>query len=281
MTQPQDSPEPNESTFIAHLMELRNRLLYSVIGIFVVFCALVPFSNKWYVLLARPLMEVLPKGAGMIATDLASTFLTPLKLTVALSIVVSIPYLLYQLWAFIAPGLYKNERKLVLPLLVSSTLLFYTGMAFAYFFIFPVVFHFFTTNAPPGVTVMTDIKSYLDFVFSLFFAFGVAFETPIATILLVKIGFVKADKLSEKRPYVVLGIFIVAAFLTPPDAFSQILLAVPMWLLFEAGLFFAHRLKSNSDEDAAMSRDLTAAEMDAELDTYEKQNPVSRKKRIK
>lgn len=270
------NPEPEEGTFLSHLVELRNRLLYSVIAIGLVFFAMVPFANDWYLILARPLIAVLPQGATMVATDLVSPFLTPIKLTFVLAIIITVPFLLYQVWAFVAPGLYKNERILVLPLLVSSTLLFYMGMAFAYYVVFPVAFKFFTSTAPAGVTVMTDIKAYLDFVFALFFAFGLAFEVPVATVLVVKLGFVRPQTLSEKRPYVILWVFIVAAVLTPPDVFSQFLLAIPMWILFEIGLFFAYRLTPK--EDASEFRELTEAEMEAELDAYERdQSP--RKKR--
>jgi sec-independent protein translocase protein TatC len=248
-------PESTEASFISHLVELRNRLLYSVIGVGAVFLIMVPFANELYALLARPLINILPQGASMIATDPASTFLTPVKMTFFLSIVVAVPFLLYQLWAFVAPGLYQNERRLLLPLLVSSTLLFYAGMAFAYFLIFPIVFRFFAGSVPPGVLMMTDIKSYLDFVFALFFAFGLAFEVPVATILLIKLGFIAPETLSKQRPYVVLGVFIIAAFLTPPDVFSQILLAVPMWILFEVGLFFGYRIRGSDSTAVAPRRD--------------------------
>lgn len=282
---PASVPEAPEGTFLSHLLELRNRLLYSVVAVLVIFLALLPFANDLYLILARPLMRVLPQGASMVATDIVSPFLTPLKLTFAFAIVIAIPFLLYQLWAFVAPGLYKNERGLVAPLLISSTLLFYGGMAFAYFLVFPVAFHFFATTAPAGVTMMTDIRAYLDFVFALFFAFGIAFEVPVATVLMVKLGFVRAQTLSEKRPYVILWAFIVAAFLTPPDVLSQFMLAVPMWLLFEVGLFFAHRLTPKASEEPAQDiapvnayRELTEEEMEAELDAYERANPPTERK---
>ena len=280
-----NGPNATEGSFLSHLLELRNRLLYSVVAVLAIFLALLPFANDLYLILARPLMSVLPQGASMVAIDIVSPFLTPLKLTFAFAIVVAIPFLLYQLWAFVAPGLYKNERGLVAPLLISSTLLFYGGMAFAYFIVFPVAFHFFATTAPVGVTMMTDIRAYLDFVFALFFAFGIAFEVPVATVLLVKLGFVRAQTLSEKRPYVILWAFIVAAFLTPPDVLSQFMLAVPMWLLFEVGLFFAYRLTPRATEEPDQTivpvnpyRELTEAEMEAELDAYERANPPPERK---
>lgn len=274
------SPKPQETGFISHLLELRNRLLYAVVAILAIFLALLPFANDIYTVLARPLMQALPQGASMIATEVISPFLTPLKLTFGFSIVLAVPFLLYQLWAFVAPGLYKHERKLVVPLLVSSTLLFYGGMAFAYFVVFPVAFHFFATSAPTGITMMTDIRAYLDFVYALFFAFGIAFEVPVATILLVKMGVIRPETLSAKRPYVILWAFIIAAFITPPDVLSQFMLAVPMLVLFEIGLFFAYRLRPKEDveTDADQYRELTEEEMEFELDAYERENPAEQKK---
>ena len=203
--------------------------------------------------MASPLTSVLPKGtgAGMIATDVSSPFLTPIKLTFGVAVVISMPMILYQLWAFVAPGLYRHERRMVIPLLLSSTLLFYAGMAFAYFVVFPMVFGFFVGTIPQGVTMMTDIKSYLDFVYSMIFAFGIAFELPIALILLAWMGVVDPHKLAQKRPYVVLWVFIVAAFLTPPDVFSQTFLAIPMLILFEIGLFVAKRMRRAGERLAA------------------------------
>ncbi|ANB53384.1 Sec-independent protein translocase protein TatC [Aeromonas veronii] len=228
-----------EQPLISHLVELRTRLLRSITAILVVFLALIYFSNNIYDFVAQPLLSQLPEGTSMIATDVATPFLTPIKLTLVVSFFVAIPYLLYQAWAFIAPGLYQHERRLIMPLVVSSALLFYAGMAFAYYVVFPLVFGFFTSTAPAGVTVATDIASYLDFVLTLFFAFGVAFEIPVATILLCWTGVTTPQNLKEKRPYVVVGVFVVGMLLTPPDVFSQTLLAIPMWALWEIGLFFA------------------------------------------
>ncbi len=242
-----DQPSAPEGTFLSHLLELRNRVFYAVIAVGVVFLALVPFSNQVYSLFAKPLLEVLPKGASMIATDVASPFLTPIRLTLAVAVVIAVPYLLYQIWAFVAPGLYRHERRLALPLLVSSVVLFYAGMAFAYFVVFPIAFGFFAHNTPEGVVMMTDIKSYLDFVFSMFFAFGIAFEVPVAVVILAYMGIVDPEVLAQKRAYAVLWAFIVAAVLTPPDVFSQVLLAVPMILLFEIGLFVARRVRRRTD----------------------------------
>ncbi len=267
-----DAPEEEAAgSFISHLIELRNRLLYSVIAIGIVFAALVPFSNEVYVRIAQPLMDVMPAGTSMIATDVSSPFLTPIKLTLIVAVVIAVPYLLYQIWAFIAPGLYRHERRLIVPLLVSSTALFYAGMAFAYFVVFPVVFQFFVGTAPTGVTVMTDIKSYIDFVFTMFFAFGIAFEVPIAVILLTHMGAVDPAKLGKQRPYIVLGVFVIAAILTPPDIFSQTFLAVPMLILFEVGLFFARRIRpAERSEDRNGHREMTEAEMEAELNKHER-----------
>lgn len=244
---PEEDDEDQGQSFVSHLVELRSRLLPCVLAVLVVFLGLLYFAADIYVLLAEPLMRHLPEGATMIATEVASPFLTPFKLTLVLSIFICIPYLLYQLWAFIAPGLYRHERALVLPLVVSSTLLFYAGLAFAYFLVFPVVFGFFTSVAPAGVTVMTDIARYLDFVLKLFVAFGLAFEVPIATILMVKSGFTTVEALKAKRPYVVIGAFVIGGLLTPPDVVSQTLLAIPMWVLFELGIVFARLLVAQSE----------------------------------
>ena len=279
-----DSPGGAEGSLISHLLELRDRLLYSVIAIGVVFGALLPFTSEVYTLVAKPLIGVLPAGAGMIATEVASPFLTPIKLTLAVAVVITIPFLLYQLWAFVAPGLYRHEQQLVMPLLVSSTLLFYGGMAFAYFVVFPMAFGFFVHALPPGVTMMTDIRSYLDFVFSMFFAFGISFEVPVAVVLLARMGVVDPYMLSQKRPYVILWAFIVAAVITPPDIFSQFFLAVPMILLFEVGLFFARRIKraANAAENGGKDN-LTDNEIEDEMKklgaSFPKRTKRSRRKK--
>lgn len=224
---------------ISHLIELRKRLLNCIISVLVVFLALVYFANDIYQIVSAPLIKHLPAGASMIATDVASPFFTPIKLTVIVSVFVSAPLLLYQVWAFIAPALYKHERRLVMPLLFASTILFYVGVAFAYFIVFPLAFSFFAQTAPHGVQIATDINKYLDFVMALFMAFGVSFQVPIAIVLLCWTGVITPESLKKKRPYVLVGAFIVAMLLTPPDVFSQTLLAIPLYLLFEVGLFFA------------------------------------------
>ncbi|WGL97867.1 Sec-independent protein translocase subunit TatC [Arsenophonus sp. aPb] len=230
-----DDPQP----LISHLIELRRRILYSLFTVAVVFLALVYFSNDIYHLVAAPLIEQLPVGSRMSATDVASTFFTPIKLTFMVAVFISIPVILYQLWAFIAPALYKHERRLMLPLLVSSSVLFYLGMLFAYFVVFPLAFGFFVKTTPESVNFIPDISKYLSFVMTLFMAFGAAFEVPVAIILLCWTGVTTPDSLKRKRPYIIVGAFIVGMFLTPPDVFSQTLLAVPMYLLFELGLLLS------------------------------------------
>ena len=243
-----------EQPFMSHLLELRDRLLRSVLVVLVVFLALFPFGNDIYVFIAEPLMKVMPQGTSMIATKVASPFLTPFKLSLVAAVFLSMPYLLYQLWGFVAPGLYQHEKRMALPLLASSVVLFYLGAAFAYFVVFPLVFKFFTSVTPEGVAVMTDISEYLDFVLTLFFAFGLTFEIPIATILLVWMGMTTPEKLASKRPYVIVGAFVIGMLLTPPDVISQTLLALPMWLLFEGGVifsrFFVRDREEAEEEDA-------------------------------
>ncbi len=240
-----DSSKPQQETeipFLSHLVELRDRLLRSVLFVLVIFAGLFYFANDIYQFIATPLMASLPEGSSMIATKTAAPFLTPFKLALITSIFIGMPFLLYQAWSFIAPGLYKHEKRLAFPLLFSSIVLFYAGMAFAYFVVFPLIFGFLTTVAPEGVTVMTDISDYLDFVLKLFFAFGVAFEVPIATIIFVVIGWTTPEKLVEKRAYIIVAAFVVGMLLTPPDIVSQIMLAIPMWLLFEAGVLFSRMI---------------------------------------
>lgn len=249
MNDDQDKPQSGagevslegEMTLVEHLVELRDRLLRVLLSVLLVLLVLFPFANDLYTLLAKPLLKHLPQGGSMIATEVASPFLTPFKLAIVLAIFISMPVALYQLWAFVAPGLYKNEQKLVFPLMVTSTVLFYLGMAFAYYVVFPLMFAFFNATVPDGVAIMTDISKYLDFVLKIFFAFGIAFEVPIATILVVWAGFTTPEALAAKRPYVIVGAFVLGMLLTPPDAISQTLLAIPMWILFELGVFFARR----------------------------------------
>ncbi|WP_288233554.1 twin-arginine translocase subunit TatC [uncultured Haemophilus sp.] len=233
---------------IAHLVELRNRLLRSVIFVLAVFCALVYWANDIYTLLATPLTSNLPAGATMIATNVATPFFTPIKLTIVTAIFLSVPYILYQIWAFVAPALYKHEKRLIYPLLVSSTLLFYCGVVFAYYVVFPIVFGFLTSTTPEGVQMATDISSYLDFVLTIFLAFGICFEVPVAIILLCWAGITTPEDLREKRPYIIVAAFIIGMLLTPPDIFSQTLLAVPMCLLFEVGVVCARFYKPREEE---------------------------------
>lgn len=247
MTEASNSKE--EPAFISHLVELRDRLLRSVLVVVVILLPLLFFSAELFEFLTVPIMQVLPEGQQLVAIDVTSPFLAPFKLAIFTSIFIAIPYLLFQVWSFIAPGLYQNERKLVVPLLVSSTLLFYAGIAFAYLVVFKLVFGFFYAIAPDVVNVTPDINSYLDFTIKMFFAFGVCFEVPIATILLCWTGMTSPDKLAEKRRYFIVGVLIVSMLMTPPDVVSQLLLGIPMWLLFEAGIFFARRIVPTRDND--------------------------------
>jgi len=251
-----DTGTDQEMPLIAHLTELRKRLLRCVVAILLLFAGLFYFSQQIYALVAAPLRTYLPEGATMIATGVASPFLTPFKLTLMVSLFMSMPVILHQIWGFIAPGLYKHEKRIAVPLLISSIILFYAGMAFAYFVVFPIMFGFFASVTPEGVAMMTDIGQYLDFVLTLFFAFGVAFEIPVATFLLIWVGIVDVATLRKSRPYVIVGCFAVGMVLTPPDVFSQTLLAVPMWLLFEAGVICGSMIKTreagfrgDADED--------------------------------
>ena len=231
-------------SLIAHLTELRDRLLRAVLAIVVGFVVLFPFANEIYGFVSAPLRALMPAGSTMIATGVASPFLTPFKLSLVLAIFLAIPVILFQIWGFIAPGLYQKEKRIAVPLLASSVLLFYAGAAFAYFVVFPLIFAFFTSVGPDSVQVMTDINSYLDFVLKLFLAFGIAFEMPIVAVVLIWTGTTTADSLAAKRPYLILGCFVFGMLLTPPDVISQSLLAIPMWLLFELGVFFGRLLET-------------------------------------
>jgi len=251
MSKTGDTPEQHQSTLIEHLIELRSRLLRSVVAIVVIFLGLYAFANDIYLFVAQPLIALLPEGSQMIATEVASPFLAPFKLTLVAAVFIAVPYVLHQAWAFVAPGLYDNEKALAVPILASSVLLFYAGAAFAYYVVFPLLFQFFTQTGPENVAVMTDINAYLNFVLKLFFAFGVAFEIPIATFLLIASGVTTVESLSRKRPYILLGCFVVGMLLTPPDIISQSLLAVPMYLLYEVGLLFGRLARRKKQQREA------------------------------
>ncbi len=274
MTQADNSVPPEggeEQPFISHLVELRDRLLRVVLVVVVIFLGLTPFADWLFSRLAGPLTRHLPEGSSLIAIEVASPFFTPFKLAMVIALFAAMPYILYQAWAFIAPGLYQHERKRVFPLLVSSTLLFYLGAAFAYFVVFPLVFGFLTKTAPEGVAVMTDISRYLDFVLTLFFAFGIAFEVPVATVLLVWTGAVSPEALRAKRAYIIVGAFVVGMLLTPPDIISQTLLALPMWLLFEVGVFMSTRFAPGPEEPHEEYEPMSEQEMESELDRIEEE----------
>ncbi len=274
-----------EQSFISHLIELRDRLLRIIVGVLIIFIALFPFANPLYSFLSGPLTQHLPEGSSMIAIEVASPFLIPFKLVLLLSVVIAVPWILYQVWAFVAPGLYQHERRLAIPILISSSLLFYLGMACAYFVVFPLVFAFFTSAAPNGVAVMTDIGKYLDFVILLFIAFGMAFEVPIVTVVLIRMGFTSAESLARKRPYVIVAAFVIGMFLTPPDVVSQIMLAVPVWLLFELGLFLSKFMQVKASEPVEVEgtstsnegyRPLSDEEMEAELDALDRDEALNK-----
>jgi len=253
---------PKES-FVSHLVELRDRILRSLLVLVVLILVMVPFANDLYVFFAKPLMAALPEGTSMISTEPHGPFFVPLKLVIALSVILAMPFLLHQLWAFVAPGLYENERAVAIPLLVSSTLLFYLGILFAYFIVFPLVFAFFTSTAPEGVAVMTDINAYFGFAMKLFFAFGISFEVPVATVIMVKMGITTPENLVAKRPYVIVGAFVVGMLMTPPDLFSQTLLALPVWLLFEVGVRFSRRFRpANVAGDPEQDGDAEATKLE-------------------
>ena len=247
----EDKDNQPKETFISHLVELRNRIMYSLVAVLIIFIPLAVFANDLYEYFAAPLMAVLPEGSTMISTEPHGPFFVPFKFAFAVAVALAIPYLLYQAWAFVAPGLYQNEKNLAAPIVISSTLLFYLGIAFAYYVVFPIIFLFFTSTAPEGVAVMTDINAYLSFSLKLFFAFGVAFEVPIATVIMVRTGMTTPESLATKRPYIVVGAFVVGMLMTPPDIFSQTLLALPVWLLFEIGLWFSKRVKPKPELEEA------------------------------
>ena len=252
-----------EDTFISHLVELRDRLLRCIIALGIVFACLFPFANKLYTLLAQPMLAKLPQGGQMIATEVTTPFFVPMKVAMMTAFLIALPYVLYQLWAFVAPGLYSNEKRLALPLIATSTVLFFCGMAFAYFVVFPVVFGFITGYAPQGVAVMTDIDKYLGFVLTMFMAFGITFEVPVAVIILVTMNVVTVAKLREIRPYVVVGAFVIGAIFTPPDVVSQVMLALPLWILYEAGIVAAVMM---SKKKAAAADNETAEDVKALAD---------------
>jgi sec-independent protein translocase protein TatC len=254
-----------EQTFVSHLVELRDRLLRALLAVLVVFIALMPWAGEIYDLLAQPMMQALPEGTKMIATGVVTPFLVPVKVTLMVGFVIALPVVLYQAWAFVAPGLYAHEKRLGIPLVVASTLLFLLGMAFCYFFVFGVVFKFINEFAPKSITPAPDIEQYLSFVLTMFLAFGVTFEVPVVLIVLVRMGIVSLEKLKEFRPYAIVGAFVVAAVVTPPDVMSQMLLAVPLVLLYEVGLFVA-RFVGKREAPESDYRALTDAEMERELD---------------
>jgi sec-independent protein translocase protein TatC len=284
MSEDENLEQSKAGSLMSHLVELRDRVVRMVLAVLVLFLGMFYWANDIYVFLAEPLTRHLPDDANMIAIDVASPFLTPFKLVLMLAVFLAMPVILYQCWSFVAPGLYANEKRIAGPLLVSSILLFYAGVAFAYYVVFPLVFGFFTSVGPEIVNISTDIGRYLDFVLALFFGFGLAFEVPIATIILVAIGITTPQKLSEKRPFVIVGAFILGMLLTPPDVISQVLLALPVWLLFEAGLIASRIIFKDRELEADEAEDLddemaaaplpdhqplTDAEMEAELDQAE------------
>jgi len=264
----------NEQSIISHLLELRDRLLRSVLAMAAIFIILFfyPGANTLYSLLAQPLLASLPKGGQMIATEVTTPFFVPMKVAGMAAFLIALPYILYQVWAFIAPGMYAHEKRFALPVVISGTLLFFIGMAFAYFAVFPVVFGFITQVAPEGVAVMTDISKYLDFVLTLFMAFGITFEVPVVVVLMVKMGFVTVQKLKDFRPYMIVGAFVIGAIFTPPDIISQFMLAVPLWLLYELGIVISSFISKPAPADTYQP--MSDAEMEAELDKADAPEPV-------
>src|SRR5437762_11867944 len=251
MSDPAPGPDGTQDTFISHLIELRSRLLHSIVAVVIVLIALFPWAKDIYALLARPLLKALPQGSTMIATDVTGTFLVPLKVTLMAAFLIALPYVLYQMWAFVAPGLYQHEKRLALPVIFSSVVFFAIGMGFAYFIVFPIAFGFFAGYTPSGVQMMTDIDKYLSFVLTMFVAFGITFEVPVVVVVLVRLGVVSLKKLQSIRGYVIVGAFVVGAIFTPPDVLSQCMLAVPLWLLYELGLLVARFVTVSKRETAA------------------------------
>lgn len=264
-----------EDTFISHLIEMRDRLLRAVLAVVIIFVCLFPWAQDIYALLARPLLAALPKGGQMIATEITTPFFVPMKVTMMAAFLIALPWVFYQAWAFVAPGLYQHEKRLAVPLVIASVVLFLTGMAFAYFLVFPLVFHFIVSVTPTGVAVMTDIGKYLDFVLTMFIAFGVTFEVPIAVVLLVKMGMVSVAKLREIRPYVIVGAFVVGAIFTPPDVVSQFMLATPLWVLYELGIIVAALISKPQPVSAGDYVPMSDADMDEELDRIEAEHVKS------
>jgi sec-independent protein translocase protein TatC len=258
-----------EDSFISHLIEMRDRLLRAVLAVVIIFVCLFPWAQDLYALLAKPLLAALPKGGQMIATEVTTPFFVPVKVTLMAAFLLAMPWVFYQAWAFVAPGLYQHEKRIGVPLVIASVILFLLGMAFAYFLVFPIVFGFIVGVAPEGVAVMTDIGKYLDFVMTLFMAFGITFEVPVAVVLLVKMGMVSVAKLREIRPYVIVGAFVIGAIFTPPDIISQFMLAVPLWVLYELGIVVAAMITRRRTETEAGYTPMSESEMDAELDRIE------------
>lgn len=261
-TDSQSSEMENEQPFMAHLIELRDRVLRIVVVVIAIFLVLFFFANDLYHIVSQPLLAQLPEGSTMIATGVAAPFLTPFKLSLVASIFMAIPYIFYQFWSFVAPGLYQHEKRLALPLIASSVILFYGGIVFSFYVVFPLMFAFFTATTPEGVAMMTDISQYLDFILKMFFAFGLAFEVPIVTIVLTITGVTNADKLAEKRPYIIVGSFVIGMLLTPPDIISQTLLAIPVWLLFELGVVFSRIIGNRKAREEQEKSDSDKADLD-------------------
>ncbi|OZA24021.1 MAG: twin arginine-targeting protein translocase TatC [Hydrogenophilales bacterium 17-61-9] len=264
-----------ENSFVSHLIEMRDRLLRAVLAVVIIFIALFPWAQDIYALLAQPMLAALPEGGQMIATEVTTPFFVPIKVTMMAAFLLAMPWVFYQAWAFVAPGLYQHERRIGVPLVIASVILFLLGMAFAYFLVFPVVFGFVVGVAPEGVAVMTDIGKYLDFVMTLFMAFGITFEVPVAVVLLVKMGMVSIAKLREIRPYVIVGAFVVGAIFTPPDIISQFMLAVPLWILYEIGILVSVLITRPKPKEDADYTPMSESEMDSELDRIEAEARMS------